>query len=107
MSGEYPTEDEVLHVKNWVFTKENSYEKFMQFVKSIGQYWPHESFGWKQRGRTYWVSTGGWSGNEEIIDAMQENFMFWAVCWEQSNKGGHFIFKLPNPKTFFTKEARP
>lgn len=38
------------------------------------------------------ISTGGWSGNEEMIDALQRNWMWWQMHWVQSRRGGHFIF---------------
>lgn len=104
MSGEYPTEEEVEKVRAWTFEGPESFEAFMVYVKSIGNYWPAaDPFGWKQDGRTYHVSTGGWSGNEEILGAMQDNFIFWSVCWHQHNRGGHYVFTLPNPKTYFTR----
>ena len=44
---------------------------------------------------SYHFNTGGWSGNEEIIDALQRNAMFWARCWEMSKRGGEHVFRLP------------
>jgi hypothetical protein len=73
----------------------------MAFVKSVGNYWPQETFGWGQEGRTYHVSTGGWSGNEEILSAMQDNLIFWMVCWQEHKRGGHYVFELPNPETYW------
>jgi len=54
-------------------------------------YWEKEDRGdhW-----LYYVSTGGWSGNEDIIAALQRNTMFWMVCWQQSKRGGHFQFRV-------------
>ena len=42
----------------------------------------------------YHVSTGGWSGNEEILSSLQNNSMFWLMCWMQSKRGGHYQFKV-------------
>jgi acid stress-induced BolA-like protein IbaG/YrbA len=39
--------------------------------------------------------TGGWSGNDEIIDAMRSNQIFWHQCWESTHRGGKYVFELP------------
>jgi hypothetical protein len=44
--------------------------------------------------RRLYLSTGGWSGNEDLIDALQHNHMFWATCWLRSERGGHHVFDL-------------
>lgn len=44
--------------------------------------------------------TGGWSGNEDIIGALQENFLFWAMFWEKSTKGGHYYFTIEHPERY-------
>ena len=43
--------------------------------------------------KTLKISTGGWSGNEDIIQALSENFMF-LQFWVASVRGGHYTFKL-------------
>jgi len=67
----------------------------MDFVHSLW-HWP--DWGWKELATddrtTYDISTGGWSGNEELIGAMRENFMFWSMCWVSSRRGGHYIFEV-------------
>jgi hypothetical protein len=101
--NDYPTDEELARIRTWEFNEPDSFEAFMEFVKSVGEYWPDESFGWKQTGRIYHVSTGGWSGNESILEAMQENWKFWTVCWQEHRRGGHYIFELPDPKAYFKR----
>ena len=48
-----------------------------------------------RRGRQFSFSTWGWSGNEEIIDAMKRNRMLMALCWVSSRRGGHHRFHVP------------
>lgn len=40
------------------------------------------------------LSTAGWSGNEEIIDALEKNHIFWLMFWTKSERGGHYTFEI-------------
>lgn len=91
MSGRYPTEPELDFIKNYDCLKK-SMRKLLDYVGSI---WEYGEWGWKKEGFTYYVATGGWSGNEELIMALQENRIFWSLCWYRSERGGHYIFKVP------------
>ena len=39
------------------------------------------------------VATGGWSGNEEVIEALLGHKLFWVMFWESSRRGGLFVFR--------------
>jgi len=99
--SDYPELEDLEIIKHWEFTRDHGFAEFMETVRLTGNYWP-EGFCWKQRGRTYWISTGGWSGNEEILSVMMENLVFWSVCWDAQKRGGHYKFTIPNPKTYWT-----
>lgn len=38
------------------------------------------------------VATHGWSGNEDLVSALQENRLFWCSCWSRSYRGGRYRF---------------
>ncbi len=38
--------------------------------------------------------TGGWSGNEDVIDALRQTSLFWLIFWEKSTRGGHYYFRI-------------
>lgn len=44
--------------------------------------------------RRYRISTGGWSGNEELLMALQANHMAWTWTWISSRVGGHYVFEV-------------
>mgnify|MGYP001577565522 CR=1 FL=1 len=105
--NDYPTDEQLDRITKWTFDAPDSFTQFMAYVKSVGNYWPSEMFGWTEtpETRTYHVSTGGWSGNESILSAMQDNLTFWMVCWQQHQRGGHYIFMLPDPAQYFTRKG--
>lgn len=41
-----------------------------------------------------YLATGGWSGNESAITALQRG-MFWIAWWQSSHRGGAFTFDVP------------
>lgn len=94
----YPTEDALDLITKWHWIDEKGW---FEFIHSI---WHLASWGWREGGEPhdwkdakvyrYNISTGGWSGNESIIRAMQKNEMLWHLTWVQSRRGGHYIFEL-------------
>ena len=88
----YPTEKELRRIEKWPYT---DFVGLMEFIESI---WEFKEWGFNRTKSSYQLSTGGWSGNESIIDAMQKNIIFWSVCWNSSRRGGHYVFRLPKRK---------
>ena len=90
----YPTDKFLKYVKNYDLSKK-SIKTLMDDIESE---WWMPSWGWKQTRRKdriiFEVSTGGWSGNEDIIEALQKNELFWCFMFEQSRVGGHYIFSI-------------
>jgi hypothetical protein len=48
-----------------------------------------------EEGDTWTFVTGGWSGNENLIESLSENYLAWSQLWQSSHRGGKFIFRLP------------
>lgn len=42
----------------------------------------------------YRFATGGWSGNESILAALEHNFLVAGMCWQLSARGGLHIYEL-------------
>ena len=88
----YPDEQELARIQAW---PAEDFRGLMEFVYSLWQY-KDLRWGWTQGMEyRYQLSTGGWSGNESIIGALQLNVMFWLMCWVSSRRGGHYEFKVP------------
>ena len=92
MDGEYPDDKELDKIKNW----QGESLELMEYIKPMWKYF--DCGYWIENKKTpiyhYELSTGGWSGNEDIIGAMMENTLFWIKNWYQSRRGGHYIFKI-------------
>lgn len=57
----------------------------------IEQRWAHKQWGWHALDNLLSISTGGWSGNEDLVFALQDNRPAWAITWRQSRRGGALL----------------
>lgn len=86
--SDYPNEEDLETIRTW----KGSHKALMEFIEGI---WWAADWGFSEGDdNKYYLSTGGWSGNEEIIGAMIENYVFWGICWDLSRKGGHHEFTV-------------
>lgn len=101
----YPTEEEIERIKAWPYT---DFGGLLQWINA-NCWWPGSDYGFKQTGRKFRLATGGWSGNEEVIDALNHNPMFNALCWRSSHRGGLHIYEVPaiNMGTAKTSREKP
>src|SRR5712671_3118024 len=88
----YPTDGALDRIRAWPMA---DLRGLMAFVHEI---WCWPDWGWTEEIKdgkpTYAISTGGWSGNESVIGALEANNMFWLLCWQSSRRGGHYEFAL-------------
>ncbi len=99
----YPTDEELGRIRAWPWTDDMT--EWFAFIRTC---WWMPEWGWseheaadpvlKRSARRYDISTGGWSGNEDIIAAMVDNWMLWTTTWCESRRGGHYVFLVPRPK---------
>lgn len=100
----YPTEFALDKIRTWDYTE--GFDKLLEFVGSLwayadAGYWTVERdvpdyYSSSKVWDIYTISTAGWSGNEDIIRALEGNRIFWMSCWYQSTRGGHYIFHVKN-----------
>ncbi len=87
-TGEYPSEETLEFIRNFDCAK----NRCLYLAKFIEKIWWAADWGYTMKGKKLYLSTGGWSGNEEIIDALQSNHVFWLMCWYETKRGGHYTF---------------
>lgn len=86
----YPTDETLETIKNFEVYGDEDCEKLLQMASQV---WLYPDYFTKDESTGCWfVSTGGWSGNEDVIRALEKNHVFWALYWKQTRAGGHYIF---------------
>jgi hypothetical protein len=90
--GTYPTVEELKMIREYdIFN--NDIGGLLELIKSI---WWGSGWGFSLKGKKVLyleLHTGGWSGNEDIIEALRVT-MFWAFYWKKTIRGGHYFFKI-------------
>ena len=95
---DYPTNADLRRLREWAA---NDPHGWFDFARSI---WWAADWGWSQTYdgiddhtrpiTVHLISTGGWSGNEAIIDAMQDHHILWSKTWYSHRIGGHYEFRV-------------
>lgn len=87
MLGGYPTPFTLRNIKNW------PYDKARELVYALKDAWYYPDYFTESEfcPDIFCVSTGGWSGNEELLEAAQENLMIWNAVYMAHRRGGHYI----------------
>lgn len=86
----YPTEPTLQQIREWR-PDGSDYAPLFEHVRQL--WYPPDYC--RVVGRTYEISTGGGSGNEDLISALQDNRLCWTMTWVSSRRGGHYVFELP------------
>jgi hypothetical protein len=83
----YSTEEILKKIKEWDLTQSHVSE----LLDYVQQFWTYPDRFIREKHSLY-LSTGGWSGNEDIVSALQDNYLFWTMYWYRSQRGGHYWF---------------
>lgn len=90
----YPTKEELQSILDF----EGAPTDFMSIINLM---WWHDGFTVKKGRDDFrkpvmrcYLSTWGWSGNEEIIGVLKQTW-FWFLWWRKSRRGGHYEFEIP------------
>lgn len=100
----YPTDETLQAIREWPHT---DFRGLILFAKEAFE--GGRSCGWFENrtgkaeiafcdyeddGNWWCCATGGWSGCESVIAALQDNAFFWFCCWRASLRGGYFEFHV-------------
>jgi hypothetical protein len=98
----YPTSDELRRLRKW---PDSDPVGLLLFVKSI---WNYGEWGFKMTGTRVIkaeLHTGGWSGNETIIEHLEKKHI-WYFSWMKSTRGGHYYLRV-EPRLFTGLKRMP
>lgn len=85
----YPTDETLNAIEFWKFP----FDGLWDFIKEA---WNTQYGQIKESKALIKFFTGGWSGNEDVIAAMQNNSPFWGLYWQSSVRGGREVFRKMN-----------
>jgi hypothetical protein len=83
----YPTEHTLQCIKNWDWQDPLGALEYMREA----WYWQHMV---DVEGNKWIFRTGGWSGNEELISAIEDNYLLYNMVWVSSDRGGKYVFAV-------------
>jgi hypothetical protein len=89
----YPTDKALKKIRDWEIKTNDELFNLLDFVRTL---WHWSDLFTKKDNGAYILITGGWSGNEQLIRAMHENYIFWAFMWYSSTCGGYHVFAPHN-----------
>lgn len=100
----YPTDEELETIKKWLIiseqpTKEDIFNNLLNLISYVESLWRTPDWGFElSKEEEYFeleLHTGGYSGNELIMDALRANHIFWSMTWVETVRGGHYVFEYP------------
>lgn len=86
---DYPTDETLERIRTW------KWEETLGCLAYVRSCWKGENLVTVKRFEEITVfrfATGGWSGNEDMILALQTNHVIWSLTWKMSQSGGLHVF---------------
>jgi hypothetical protein len=86
----YPTDEALEKVSAW-----DAHDP-MGLWNHIEGYFNRHGSAWIE-GEDYKLATGGWSGCESVISALEKNWILNALYWQSSHRGGLHVYSFGKP----------
>ncbi len=99
MMDDYPTDEELEKIAAWP-TKDP-----MGWVTLVSRLWNYGPPYIRRTQRRWYLSTGGWSGNEDIIGAMRRSYL-WGFSFVSHRRGGHYVLDMTVLRMLRPKKKR-
>lgn len=97
-----PTEESLKMLETYDFSYMiDNEEAFHKFMEHLRKYWNWGNTMVKRIGDVWLFSTGGWSGNEAIVDSLLRNFWFKSFFFLAYRRGGQYVFGRDVRKVWF------
>jgi len=91
----YPEEEELEEIKNWKPEGHwSGTEPWLPILELVCGAWNHDMGKVVLEHQTATLITGGWSGNEDVLGALSDNFSAWSLLWIASFRGGKHVFGI-------------
>jgi hypothetical protein len=107
--SEYHTEKELKEIQNWdVKDAHNLIERLRdmwEYKSYFIENWGFDHINKERPVLLLELHTGGWSGNEDIVEALQKHKLFWMMWWWKTERGGHYYFEIDFSQIGFKQVA--
>lgn len=98
-SDNYPDEQSLKRITEWDLSTQDIYG-LLDLIQDNTNWADRQIEISGKRVIRFVYHTGGWSGNEDVINSLRCNHFFWSLFWEKSIRGGHYYFKIEHPKWY-------
>ena len=93
----YPEDEELDQIRTWTpGPKWSGSEPWLGILRPVVSAWNRDMGRADWDGQVLTLVTGGWSGNEEVLGALEDNRCAWSMLWLSSHRGGKHTFGIKN-----------
>lgn len=92
----YPTDSVYAAIVSWPYTDIHGLFDYIEPL--VSDYGTVRRIPRNDGSTLFRLTTGGWSGNEEIVSAIQDNLVIHSFTWEMSVRGGMHVWRIPKKK---------
>lgn len=96
MSVPYPSKDDLYKIQHWAFSDVRGLFDFIEQNEGMVHYGSFKRTIMPDGRERIRIATGGWSGNEDMMFALERNFIVYGSYWQLSARGGLEVYIIPS-----------